>query len=228
MLQQFMGEPDVMGVYWTLQIELIFYFICGSLFVLRRLDDVKTVAGMAMFFLMCAFGLSVARFIVDGKFPVALPLALSVMFWGLCIRYFSAEQRGEWKRALAVVTVAILVMVPIISLLAYNKDMGFHETWYKYTTSYYLALGLFYPFYRHIRLTGPTFVWLGTISYSLYLFGPVAQEAVFFVLGAHAVDVPTHFVIAVTMALTVAIAAFVYRFVEAPAVALGRPLRSIA
>jgi hypothetical protein len=33
MLQKFVGFPDMIGVYWTLQIELIFYMLCSSRFV---------------------------------------------------------------------------------------------------------------------------------------------------------------------------------------------------
>lgn len=74
-----------------------------------------------------------------------------------------------------------------------------------------------------VRLRSPTLAYLGTISFSLYLFHPPIAHLL---LMAHAEWTPelrltsTTFTGA-TIACTIAFAALVYRYVEAPAIALG-------
>ena len=223
MLQQFFGVQNIIELYWTLQIELIFYVICAMLFAMKRLDDVRIVTGAGLFFIACAVILGAFRFFLEKKYPVALPLSLSVMFWGLCIRFYAMD-RELWRRPLIIITAALIVFIPIVSMLAYNKDMGFQETWYKYTATYYLAIALFYLLYRYIRITNPVFVYLGTISYSVYLFGYVVQEALLRVFGNDIFLLPVHVFMLVTSIATIAVASVVYRWVEAPAVALGRKI----
>ncbi len=222
MLQGFLGLPDILGLYWTLQIELAFYVICAVIFAFGKLNNAKTVTGVGLIFLAVALMFAVLRFVMEKKFPVALPLALCVMFWGLSMRNFFAEDKTHWRMPLGVLTVALVVAIPVVSFLAYNKDMGFHETWYKYTNTYFLSLALFYLLYRRIKITGAVFVYLGRISYSVYLFGLIVQEVLFryfekaiFVLSAHGF-------ILLTEVITIAIAAVIYKFIEAPSIALGR------
>ena len=65
--------------------------------------------------------------------------------------------------------------------------------------------------------------YLGRISYSVYLFGPVAEQIVLLsLLPRLGIGQGGHFYIAVTMVLAVAVAAILYRFVEAPSIAFGR------
>ena len=125
---------------------------------------------------------------------------------------------------LALATCLIVLLVPVISLLAYNKDMGFQETWYKYTATYYVALGMFWILYRYIRITGKSLVYLGKISYSIYLFGFIVEEALFLLFGDRLFALPVHVVIALTIGITIVLSALVYRFVEAPAIALGKSI----
>ena len=80
MLQQFFGLPDILGTYWTLQIELIFYFLCALLFASNRLAEVRTVVGAIVLFLAAAVVLSGFRYFSGIRLPVALPLALGIMF----------------------------------------------------------------------------------------------------------------------------------------------------
>ena len=43
MLQQFFGIENVLGIYWTLQIELIFYALCIGLFIIGLLQKTKFI-----------------------------------------------------------------------------------------------------------------------------------------------------------------------------------------
>lgn len=233
MLQQFVGQENLIGVYWTLQIELIFYAVSAAMFAINVLQKPRAAFWASVFFIICALALAVVRFILEKKLPVALPLALSVMFWGLSWRYRLAPGASDQDRKLSLgLTAILLVMVPIISILAYNVDQGFGETWYRYTLSYYSAIGLFVLLTTKVRITNPLFVKLGLISYSIYLLGPIAQVLVQNAIGVDRLaHIPIHLVILVATLVTIAAAWLVYRFVEHPSQNLAKRLttmRSVA
>lgn len=228
MLQQFVGKENLIPVYWTLQIELIFYAVSAAMFAAKLLHRPQAAFWASVFFIACALALAVVRFILEKKLPVALPLALSVMFWGLSWRYRLAPGRSDRDSKLALtLTVILLVMVPIISVLAYNVDQGFGETWYRYTMSYYSAIGLFVLLTTKVKITSPVFVKLGLISYSIYLLGPIAQVLVQNAIGVDRLAyVPIHLVIALTMLVAIVPAWLVYRFVEHPSQTVAKRLMS--
>ncbi|MDO3444183.1 acyltransferase [Agrobacterium sp. V1] len=228
MLQQFLGQQNILGVYWTLQIEIVFYVVSAMMFYARLLHKPEGAAGAVVFFLMCAVAMGAVRYGMGIKLPVAMPLGLTVMFWGLLWRHGASEEAGPRLRRLVLFTSLLVILaVPFISLLSYNVDMGFGETWYRYTIAYYAGMALFALFTTKLRITHPLFVWLGAISYSVYLLGPVAQPIVEYVLpyrqlGAY----PVHVIIILTSALTVVMAYLSYRFIELPFQKFGKKLAS--
>ncbi|MGU3361188.1 acyltransferase family protein [Methylobacterium sp. M6A4_1b] len=222
MLQQFVGVENIISLYWTLQIELIFYVLCVGLFALGRLDDREGVVLSALALIAVAVTLAFLRFAFERKFPVAVPLSLAVMFWGLCLRYHVLEKRPGWGSALTWVTSVLVCAVPVISVLAYGRDMGFQENWVKYVVTYWLAMALFALLALKLRIEGRVFAYLGAISYSIYLFGPVVQVVIEHALAGYESVVPIHLFAAATALATIAVAALVYRWIEVPAIALGR------
>lgn len=228
MLQQFLGQQNILGVYWTLQIEIIFYIVSGMLFYVRLLHKPEGAVGAVVFFLLCTVAMGIARYVVGIKLPVAIPLGLTVMFWGLLWRHGASEQAGpHLQRLILATSLLVVAAVPVISLLSYNVDMGFGETWYRYTIAYYAGMAFFALFTTKLHITHPVFVWLGAISYSVYLFGPVAQPVVEYVLPYRQLaPYPVHVTIVLTCALTVIMAYLSYRFVELPSQKFGKKLAS--
>lgn len=228
MLQQFLGQQNILGVYWTLQIEIVFYVVSAMLFYVRLLHKPEGAAGAVVFFLLCAVAMGAARYVLGIKLPVAIPLGLTVMFWGLLWRHGASEQADAQIRRLIVSTsLLVFVTVPVVSLLSYNVDMGFGETWYRYTIAYYSGMALFALFTTKLRITHPVFVWLGAISYSVYLLGPVAQPIVEYILPYRQLaPYPIHVMILLAWVLTVVMAYLSYRFIELPSQTLGKKLAS--
>ncbi|CUX57704.1 acyltransferase family protein [Agrobacterium genomosp. 13] len=228
MLQQFLGQQNILGVYWTLQIEILFYVVSAMLFYVRLLHKPEAAAGAVVFFLLCAVAMGAARYGTGIKLPVAIPLGLTVMFWGLLWRHGAGEEASAHMRRLILATSLLIIFtVPVVSLLSYNVDMGFGETWYRYTIAYYAGMALSALFTTKLRITHPVFVWLGAISYSVYLLGPVAQPIVEYVLPYRQLaPYPVHVTIILTFALTVIMAYVSYRFIELPSQKLGKKLAS--
>jgi peptidoglycan/LPS O-acetylase OafA/YrhL len=99
------------------------------------------------------------------------------------------------------------------------------EQEYRYTLSYYAALGLFLLFTTRAKINHPFFHFLGRVSYSVYLLGPIVQELIFFALPPpmHR-GIPGHVYILATMILTVLLSWICYVLVEKPAIAEGKRL----
>lgn len=221
MLQQFVGAPNIIGVYWTLQIELIFYAAAALLFLYGVLGKPRALERAAALALTSAAGLGILRFVTRQPLPVAVPLALCLMFTGTLWRRFIVEGEADAGRRAKRMLVLFLAAMPAVSLVAYNFDAGHNEIWYRYTLTYYAAIAAFILLTRYVRVQAPVFVWLGRISYAVYLFHPLVlgwYETT--VYDAHG-PLPAHCHIAAVMFPTILLSHLLFRHFEAPMVALG-------
>lgn len=216
MVQRFVGLPDLIGLYWTLQIELLFYGMCAALFCVRRLDATFSIQCiMGVLALLCA----IVRYVVERQLPVTIFIALLLMFTGDAIRQAmgSADERRKILRQL---TVSTLVLVPICHL-AYGVNA------LRYELSYALAAFLFglaslgrRHFYENRFLT--PLLGLGAISYSVYLCG-----AILLIVISGPVQSKWHnaaITYTATILGTLLVAAISYQYVEKPGIGLGKLL----
>jgi len=226
MLQKFFLIPDVIGVFWTLQIELIFYFLCVAIFYCNKLSDIKFIYKLSIFLLVFALLLGAARFIVEKKLPVSLPLALFSMFWGFLWKLYLID-KSQMAKVFAMKLLGLfIVLMPIISLLAYNKNYGFNETWHKYTLTYYGAYFAMIFFSKYVPLQNRIFVFCGTISYSLYLTHPVIISLLITpkILGILTPHLNASLIIVLFMTCSITFATTSYYLIEKPAIKVGRKL----
>lgn len=220
MLQGFVGIEHMQGLYWTLQIELIFYALCVIIFKYSDLRSAKVAAFMTVLMIGGALGAAGLRYLSGKPVPVAIPLALAMMFLGLLWRLYTLE-RTPIARALTPFVVAFFVMtVPVIASLGYGA-LGM-----RYTATYLAAAAIFFVFTTGIKLQSRILAWLGMVSYSVYLCGNLVQKSLERQVGAWAasLDIPVHALIAVAMVITLLIAWLTYTRVELPAIRLGKSL----
>jgi peptidoglycan/LPS O-acetylase OafA/YrhL len=212
MLQYAFGQPDMIGVYWTLAFELIFYAACAFLFWRGKLF--QWAAPIAAIFLAASVGLSVASPDYGQLWPFAY------LFTGTVIR--QATLGGRWWPALALCA-GLAVISPVIAGAFYPVGDAINPL----TGPQPLILGMILPIPVFLavavfRPRAPGWaVFLGAISYSLYLFHLViirfAKEAI------EPTNLPLFLVIVTAASILVAWA--VYRGVELPGIALGKALR---
>lgn len=167
MLQRFVGVPDLNGVFWTLQIELVFYAACVGLKALGRLRDVRVLIAVILASGLFAVALAAARYQTSIKLPVALLLALQLMFFGYIYRLWlvsSGVSRAQMLHLLLVVLATLAIACP----LAYSHDYGLGERWQRYLASYWLALAVFIASSKAAFRSG-ILAFVGRISYSFYL-----------------------------------------------------------
>lgn len=225
MVPEMLGQKSIIGVYWTLQIELIFYFCCALLFILNILRNFKYIHLISIGFVLVALAASIFRYYLDIKLPIALPLALGLMFYGYIWR-----EEGKSKSSSSLISKQniffssfFVICMLLISFLAYNRNYGFNEVWYRYFLSYFLAYMLFLLFTRKIKLENGMLSFVAKISYSLYLFHVVAIHIIGQITFVNTI-IDNILFIFLSLALSIVISALTYYLIEEKFVVMGRKI----
>lgn len=224
MLQGFWDIRDVGPGYWTLKFEVMFYILCAVLYWRKLLDDiafngVAVLAGLALALSpLVAPGLrEITGAVIEAPFFVAMFLL------GMLLRRVAVdgcEQARRWSMALVPASVVVgIVMGGVFFRVPSNGSVYFPPV--------ALAAGMALPVlvFALVLLIKPVpprpVMYLGTISYSLYLFQDVGLHLLPFVISPG--KWPLTYVLAV-LGLSLAIAAGVQRWLERPMIAVGRRL----
>ena len=219
MFQKLFGSEDLIGVYWTLQIELFFYFICAALFYFGYLYKDKVIAYLYYFMLIAATGIAIERFYTVKKLPVAFPLSLSVMLLGFLYRnYYYNKDVKHLNMIKKHIGIFLFTIIPV-AFLAYNKDYGFNEKWWQYLFSYVIAIAVFLIYSQYNR-TNKVILFFGNISFSLYLFH---QVVIMLMEKMNLYNSISHVAYVITfLFISISISAISYYIIEKPFISLGK------
>lgn len=225
MVQTALGVADVQPVYWTLFIEMIFYGLCLLLFCSGLLKSLNIRGMCSIFFLFLALLMAVARSFLDQKMPVAIPLSLSLMFFGSIWRevMLNSQNLGARRHA-SQLLIGFAVSIPAICITAYSKDRGFQETWTRYVCTYYLAISLFLLTTTRLKMASPILVWLGAISYSIYLLHLPVQMTIKGLSPFMGGLMGELTIAAIATIATIGAAYLSFKLVEQPSMRIGRSL----
>lgn len=214
MFHGFFRVPHVDGVYWTLEVELLFYALILALFVGGRLAKVHRVL-LGLLALRLAYHFAAVWWGQDWSWTVFRLLNLRNIAWfalGICC-YQWVQPRSERKHAaLARYTAgaALLSLALTESALAGLLGLAFSVT--------VLAAAR-----GQLRwLEARPFVWLGAISYPLYLLHENIGWAV--MLKLQALNWTAGWACAAALILVLALSDAVSRWVERPAMRWIRAL----
>ncbi len=177
MLPAVFHQPQIMGLYWTLETELVFYVVCWLVWRGGWLENERVLAGLVV-------GMTLAWFAVKGLKDVGmlpgdtagswknLPRHLGIMFWGAYFRIvydgtagFRQSLRHNPKVRLLVVLTLVVVAAGGPRQLRFFIQPG--RTW---LSPYFVGPLLFCAWVAWLRVRNPMLAWLGKISFSIYLF----------------------------------------------------------
>jgi peptidoglycan/LPS O-acetylase OafA/YrhL len=231
MVQEAAGYPSIQGLYWTLQTELVFYGLCMALFALGLLGStvalslVVVLLGSAGALVWGAGALGVA--LPQGVAQAAVPLVvhLSLMFWGALVRHAFERARLPAAVWLVLVGYCLAWLALGMGVAVWHLRGGDNEALFRAFVPCAIGIALFVLFAAWLKLRAAGLVWLGGVSYSLYLFHPVAQYGLSWMVQttdlAWVKGWTTGAYMLVATLLAVGVSALTYRFVELPFQALG-------
>lgn len=229
MFQRMFGLQDIEGLYWTLAYELVFYFACAALYALGVHHRPGALLGvlyvmLVVFAVVATLGLRPQgghlRFFSD------MPVYLGLMFTGAVLRHWhDGLPLGRWVK-IGLIVILMIYLLP----MARGFTLVEGRVAFSFTSDWGAGLGvlIFLGLSMRLRLSHPLLSWLGTISYSIYLFHPVAIYFSTWLLiqpgleWARGWDLTVYF--GLILAVTIIFSAAVYRYLELPMIELGRRL----
>jgi peptidoglycan/LPS O-acetylase OafA/YrhL len=233
MLHRFWGEQDLMGIYWTLQVEIAFYVLCFLFSLVRILDNGGVLAALAFglglyWYVILATGLGLFQHLAFLRLPDSYNAEwfayLSIMFLGASCR---SILRGDRSGLMLTCLTGILWLVvqPLTGLMLYLHETAKEFVALKYG-AYGVGLWIFFLFGFVVKIHSRTIAWLGRISYSLYLQHPIVLYGLFWITLRLKWSPPltAGTWVALVAIGSIGVAAFVFHFVEAPCIGLSNKL----
>lgn len=208
MLREFLGFSNLDNVFWSLTVELAFYMIMGLIFATRLLPRIEVLAAIWLA-LACLWS------VMDQYLGIALPAALlrrlilrHVPFFVAGIAFYRIARTGPTPARLALLLAALAAAGLIDGL--WDADVAAVEG-----TDVLRRLGVAAILFGIFALavTGrlrfaisPVTLWLGGISYALYLSHRNLGYSTLFRLHDAGVSIPTSFLVTLVGALILALA----------------------
>jgi peptidoglycan/LPS O-acetylase OafA/YrhL len=210
MMQGFLGSPSAIGVYWTLAYEMLFYILCSILFVAGILKKSTLWAwiatGVFLFSNLCC-ALLFHRALSAAKAAFIVTAFIGTLFF----RNFSGKVTS---RTLYSLTPFVLLAFGVSFWLRFSIYPQASDpnqfTFQSEILAFILGYSLFcVAFVLRDHEVPKPLIWLGRISYSVYLVHTLVLPAVGHYLSG-TVGIITFF------AATLCVSEVTYRFIEAP------------
>lgn len=225
MVQSLLGQEHIMGIYWTLFVELVFYGMCVVLF-LAKLIKKPVVSAVVSTFLVLAmlyknFSVSSNTYIPPG----GIAFALALMFLGALVRS-ALHDRDRLARLLLPAICFVVLGAKALLLYRYQGTPTFKVLLPEFTAEI-LAVAIFVTC-SQLKPAGTGFLkYMGLISYSIYLFHGVVFTVTSHLFYRNSSVIGDFGFLICTVILTFAASSLSYRFVERPGIALGRKMQRI-
>lgn len=204
MLQELFKIRHVDNVYWTLQIELIFYVL---MLIFYQLDLLEKIERVLFAWLAIRLAYLVAPIFFNFELPHIvgkLAIQAHIPYFALGIVFYRAKQLGAFNSRLILLCAASLLLIYVGSSFLTFVMAGFFSFVFRLFVHNGLSL-----------LRWPPFGLLGTLSYSLYLLHENIGWAIIYRFEGMGWSANVSIALAITVSLT--LSALVTYFIEKPA-----------
>ncbi|MEI7577521.1 MAG: acyltransferase [Armatimonadota bacterium] len=215
MVQEFLGFPSLRGAYWTLGYELVFYCLLGTLFALNRSSKLYKLSPTISVLLIL---LNLASWVTGRSLGGDRLIGFAFMFLGCA--YYSYRAAEITKRQIVMITALAVSSISLQWFTSISINANSLATLSHYPTMLVAVGGFIVALSANDTKVSPLFVYLGTISYSIYL----VHGVVLIWLRPTGVMSNTAYFTFALFASTVLVSALTYRFIEQPGIKLGKRL----
>ena len=219
MMQDFLKQKSIDGVFWTLMVELKFYILTAILFFFGALKDIKYV----MFFFFAYSMLTLFLGYLDGV-KGYFNFTISYLFLMYLGTSFYMHYKNQLTKKDLMLMIFIVVLYFIINpFFAHSRG---EDSLIGYSVGTIVAVGIFTYFINFKRPISKITTFFGNISYSFYLLHQVLGYLFINLLVSYSIYLPLAQFITFLMATLLAV--LVYRYVETPTNKIGHYYANLA
>lgn len=172
-----------------------------------------------MLLLVVALAGSILREMTGRSVPVGVVFAISLMLFSGLLREWKLNSNKQAKRYSIFFVFAFLLIFPVIAKMTYDLGEG-HAMWISYVINYYSGIFLFCVLAFFYKIKSRALIFLGLISYSVYLLHPFFVDVAFLLIGKRGEMNALYFICYVLIVISAA--SLSYHFIEKKSIEVGR------
>lgn len=217
------GKTWLSAIYWTLFIELVFYFLVAGLFAIKLLYDYRAVFMLGLLLVASTTLPMLMRTNDIANLPVQyIGLHVSFLFSGLLLRFAIIEKRNYAGLCALCLLSLQLIAIFILSDFSLARGDGFVLiNGQNIITAYVAAIILFAAAAVTMRPHSTVLAATGKISYSIYLFHWLVCSIIYSYLPLTG-EWHSLAIMALCIGATLVVSWGVYNLVEKPMQRLGK------
>jgi peptidoglycan/LPS O-acetylase OafA/YrhL len=216
MVQNYLKAGHIDATYWTLLIELIFYFFMLLVLLTKNTRHIEKIGLICLLFSSLYISDDISHNVIFYKMMVFIPLiSFFPLFYGGIILYKMKFEKITTQRMILFLGTMVIQCLMFHNCYRNNNYVSFNE--YIIALSVIYSLFLFFLYDKLAFIVNPLSVWLGQISYSLYLIHYYLGTVIIIpgLMAYFKLNIWASAFIALCVALT--IAHLVNKYIEQPA-----------
>ncbi|HDQ5286795.1 TPA: acyltransferase, partial [Raoultella ornithinolytica] len=144
MLPLFLGGKPLLGVYWTLHVEWVFYFLLALFLFVPGGITIKRLKFSFVLFCVITILLGCVRYFLNIKSPVALTIGMSTILISAILSI------DETKKGRVIYSSLYFILIILLSsFLSFSKDWGHGEQPLGFVLSSVAAIVVFFSFKKN-------------------------------------------------------------------------------
>jgi peptidoglycan/LPS O-acetylase OafA/YrhL len=220
MLQTLLGQANIGNAYWTLLYEMIFYAMCAALYAINALRSVPVIGTISAIGFASAIAPAIGETTGD---VLVIPFIFGLFFLGMMLRFAFVEGHAaavRWSQVLAPFAVLTGMTMGGTFFPVFENASSFFPP-LALASAMAVPVLLFAGVLWLKPMPGKVLMYLGTISYSVYLFQQPVLDLLPQVIAPG--EWPFGFALA-AFGVIVAVSSLTYHWLEKPMQDLGRSL----